>query len=87
MVFENRVLRRIFGPKMEKVTGDWRMLYNEETHIGFEVFTSVVMKTIIFWDVTPHSPLSVNRRFGGTYRLNLQGRRNKFSKNPARKQV
>jgi len=29
-VFENRVLRRIFGPKKDKVTGVWRELYNEE---------------------------------------------------------
>jgi hypothetical protein len=29
-VFENRVLRRIFGPKMEEVTGDWRKLHKEE---------------------------------------------------------
>ena len=29
-VFENRVLRRIFGPKREKVTGEWRKLHNEE---------------------------------------------------------
>jgi hypothetical protein len=29
-VFENRVLRRIFGPKMDKVTGEWRKLHNEE---------------------------------------------------------
>jgi hypothetical protein len=29
-VFENRVLRRIFGPKRDKVTGDWRTLHNEE---------------------------------------------------------
>ena len=29
-VFENRVLRRIFGPKRDEVTGDWRKLYNEE---------------------------------------------------------
>jgi hypothetical protein len=42
---------------------------------------------IIFRDMTPCSLLSVNRRFGGTYRLHLQGRRNKFSKKPARKQV
>ena len=28
--FENRVLRRIFGPKRDKVTGDWRKLHNEE---------------------------------------------------------
>jgi hypothetical protein len=33
------------------------------------------MKSIIFWDVTPCNPLSFTRRFGGTYRLNLQGRR------------
>jgi hypothetical protein len=56
-------------------------------YVGFEVFTAVVMKSIIFWDMTPCSPLSVNRRFGGTYRLHLQGRRNKFSKKPASKQV
>ena len=29
-VFENRVLRRVFGPKMDEVTGDWRKLHNEE---------------------------------------------------------
>jgi hypothetical protein len=29
-VFENRVLRRIFGPKRDKVTGSWRKLHNEE---------------------------------------------------------
>jgi hypothetical protein len=29
-VFENRVLRRIFGPKGEDVTGEWRKLHNEE---------------------------------------------------------
>jgi hypothetical protein len=29
-VFENRVLRRIFGPKRDEVTGEWRRLYNEE---------------------------------------------------------
>jgi hypothetical protein len=31
-VFENRVLRRIFGPKKYEVTGEWRKLYNEELH-------------------------------------------------------
>ena len=29
-VFENRVLRRIFGPKRDKVKGEWRKLHNEE---------------------------------------------------------
>jgi hypothetical protein len=32
MVFENRVLRRIFGPKRDEVTGDWGKLHNEELH-------------------------------------------------------
>jgi hypothetical protein len=31
-VFENRVLRRIFGLKWDEVIGDWRKLYNEELH-------------------------------------------------------
>jgi hypothetical protein len=31
-VFENRVLRRIFGPKWDEVTGEWRKLHNEELH-------------------------------------------------------
>jgi hypothetical protein len=30
--FENRVLRRISGPKRDKVMGDWRKLHNEELH-------------------------------------------------------
>jgi hypothetical protein len=29
-VFENRVLRRIFGLRREEVTGEWRKLHNEE---------------------------------------------------------
>jgi hypothetical protein len=32
VVFENRLLRRIFGPKRDEVTGDWRTLHNEELH-------------------------------------------------------
>jgi hypothetical protein len=31
-VFENRVLRRIFGPKRNEVTGRWRKLHSEEFH-------------------------------------------------------
>ena len=29
-MFENRVLRSLFGPKMDEVTGEWRKLHNEE---------------------------------------------------------
>jgi hypothetical protein len=32
-VFENRVLRRIFGPKRDEVTGEWRRLHNEELNL------------------------------------------------------
>jgi hypothetical protein len=31
-VFKNRVLRRLFGPKRDEVTGEWRKLHNEELH-------------------------------------------------------
>jgi hypothetical protein len=31
-IFENTVLRRIFGPKRDDVTGQWRKLHNEELH-------------------------------------------------------
>jgi hypothetical protein len=35
-VFENRVLRRIFGPKSDEVTGECRKLHNKELHdLGF----------------------------------------------------
>jgi hypothetical protein len=34
-VFENRVLRRIFGPKGDEVTEEWRKLHNEELHIFY----------------------------------------------------
>jgi hypothetical protein len=42
--------------------------------------TTYSLKNTIFCDITPCSPLSVNRRFGGTYRLHLQGRKNKLRK-------
>jgi hypothetical protein len=32
-VFENKVLRRIFGPKRDEVTGEWRRLHNKELYI------------------------------------------------------
>jgi hypothetical protein len=41
----------------------------------FEVLTAVVMKSSVLCARTPCSPLKVNRHFGGTCRLHLQGRR------------
>jgi hypothetical protein len=43
--------------------------------VGFEVLISVVIKSSIFLDMTPCSPLKVNRRFWWTWRFHLQGRR------------
>jgi hypothetical protein len=40
-VFENRVLRRIFGQKRDKVIGGWRKLHNEELHNLYS-FTSII---------------------------------------------
>jgi hypothetical protein len=43
-VFENRVLRRIFGPKRNGVTGGWRKLHNEELH---NLYSSLIIIRII----------------------------------------
>jgi hypothetical protein len=40
-MFENRVLRRIFGPKRDEVTGGWRKLHNEKLH-GLYSLPSIV---------------------------------------------
>jgi hypothetical protein len=34
-VFENRMLNRVFGPKRDEVTGDWRKLHNQELNVLF----------------------------------------------------
>jgi len=39
-VFENRVLRRIFGPKRDEVTGEWRKLHNEELN---DLYSSIII--------------------------------------------
>jgi hypothetical protein len=45
-MFENRVLRRIFGPKRDEVTGEWRKLHNEEIRdLYFSPCTIRIMKT------------------------------------------
>jgi len=38
-VFENRVLRRVFGPKRDEVTGEMRKLHNEELRDHFNLST------------------------------------------------
>jgi hypothetical protein len=43
-MFENRVLRRIFGPKREEVAGGLRRLHNEELH-NLYTSTNIIMVT------------------------------------------
>jgi hypothetical protein len=45
-VFENRVLRRIFGPKRYEVTGEWRKLHNEELLVNTVMNLQVVVPRI-----------------------------------------
>ena len=45
-VFENRVLRRIFGPKRDEVTGDWRQLHNDELN---GLYSSPNIVQVIKW--------------------------------------
>jgi hypothetical protein len=64
-----------------------RRLHSVDVRLGimnykdFEVITAVVMKSSVFWDIPPCSPLKVDRRFGGTYRLYHQGRRMNQARN------
>jgi hypothetical protein len=41
---------------------------SEQNCVGFDVRPPVVMKSCVFWDITPCSPLKVNRRFVGACR-------------------
>ena len=43
-MFENMVLRRIFGPRRDEVTGDWRRLHNEELN---DLYTSLNTARVI----------------------------------------
>jgi PAS domain-containing protein len=49
-VFENRVLRRIFGAKRDEVTGEWRKLHTEELQDMYSSPTTVrVIKSRMRW--------------------------------------
>jgi len=45
-VFDNRVLRRILGPKRVKVTGEWRKLHNEELN---DLYCSLNIVQVMKW--------------------------------------
>jgi hypothetical protein len=50
-VFENRVLRRVFGPKRDEVIGNWRKLHNEEPNDLYSLpnIVRVVKSRIMRW--------------------------------------
>ena len=45
-VFESRVLRRIFGPRKDEVTGEWRRLHNEQLN---DLYCSPNIVRVIKW--------------------------------------
>ena len=45
-MFENRVLRRIFGPNTDEVTGEWRKTHNEELN---DLYSSPNIVRVIKW--------------------------------------
>jgi hypothetical protein len=51
-VFENRVLRRVFGPKWDEVKGEWRKLHNEELNDLYSLpnIIRVVKSRRMRWD-------------------------------------
>ena len=48
-VFENRVPRRVFGPKRDEVTGEWRKLHNEERRDLYSNIVRVVKSRRMRW--------------------------------------
>jgi hypothetical protein len=63
-VFENRVLIRIFGPKRDEVTGEWRKLHNEELH---NLYSSPNIITQV--KSRPHAPPTSFRWAGHVARM------------------
>jgi hypothetical protein len=62
----------------DETGGEYRHYGRDEKYVqnfvGLEVLIAVVMNVAILWDIASCSPY-VSRRFGGTYRLHLQGRK------------
>jgi hypothetical protein len=65
---EGIVIRRLHYEYSTDVT-----VQNHIEFVGFEFLTAMFMKSSIFWDMTPCSPLKCNRHLGVIYRLHLLG--------------
>jgi hypothetical protein len=50
-MFENRLLRSVFGPRRDEVTGEWRKLHNEELNdlYSLSIIVQVVKSRIMRW--------------------------------------
>jgi hypothetical protein len=75
-VFENRVLRRIFGPKRDEVKGGWRKLHNEELHNLYSSPSIIIMIKLKRMRWAHHGPRMEKKR--NAYRIlvgNTEGKR------------
>ena len=74
-VFENRVLRRVYGPKRDAVKGEWRKLHNEELSDLYSLpnIVRVVKSRIMRW-VEHVARMGQGREFTGFRWENLMGR-------------
>jgi hypothetical protein len=78
LVFENRVLRRIFGPKRDEVTGKWRRLHNEELYALYSSTNIIRLIELRKLRWAGHVAYMEQRR--GAYRVfvgKLEGRRSR----------
>jgi len=76
MVFRNRVLRRIFGPNRDEVTGEWRRLHNAELYNLYSSRNILVIKSRKRW--AGHVVRMGDMR--GAYRILLVGPKRPFGR-------
>jgi hypothetical protein len=58
-IYENRVLRRMFGPKRDEVTSGWRKLHNEELHDFYFSPSIIRMINSMHFEQTPRKTPSL----------------------------
>jgi hypothetical protein len=68
-VFENGMLRRMFGPKRDEVTGEWRKLYNEELNNLYSSSTIIMVIKLRRMRWTGHVARMMERR--DAYRVSV----------------
>jgi hypothetical protein len=67
MVFEKRVLRRIFGPRRDEVIGGWRKLHNEDLHNLYSLPS--IIKMVKSWKIRRDGHVEQMRKKRNTYRI------------------